>query len=381
MAKKAEITVLDGNLNNTYLVQKSEPLLLMRTVPFELGELKILDTYLSRINSHDEKCRTVTFTKAEYEQLMGLTDTRPQTLKKYIKSMLQKVVDIPTEKGYKLFSLFTCATCEKDEYEQWTITLSCSEDAKQLFFGIEQLGYLQYELKNILSLTSKYSFLLYLYLRKERYRSDWVIPLDELREQRLDIKNNETYLNFKYFKRDVIDKAVAEVNEKTDIKFTYITVKKGRRVTGIRFQIIKELNAIDEDQLTFDDIPNYEYDVNDKLGLLAEAVHNEFSPTQMNEIFETICLLQLPDSEDLGTDIARYHYLAKKYAKLNSSDERNKLKGKPIKNRFNYFLKLIQGDIDNNDSTEKENVSDQSYDIDKFDQFAVTFSKNTKKNK
>ena len=47
--------VFSGNLQDTHLVQKSEPLLLMRTVPFELGELKILDTYLSRINSHDEK--------------------------------------------------------------------------------------------------------------------------------------------------------------------------------------------------------------------------------------------------------------------------------------------------------------------------------------
>ena len=381
MARKEDITALDGNLNNTYLVQKSEPLRLMRTVPFDLGELKILDTYLSRINSHDETCRTVTFTKAEYEQLMGLTDTRPQTLKKYIKSMLQKVVDVPTEKGYKMFSLFTCATCEKNEYDQWTITLSCSEDAKQLFFNIEQLGYLQYELKNILSLTSKYSFLLYLYLRKERYRLDWVVPLNELREQRLDIKNNEYYKEFKWFNKEILKKAIAEVNEKTDITFTYSTEKQGRRVTGIRFQLIKEVSEIDENQLTFDDVPKHEYDIDDKLGLLAEAVKNEFTPTQMNEIFETICLLRLPDREDLGTDLARYHYLAKKYAKLNSADERNKEKGKPIKNRFNYFLRLIQGDIDNKDSTEKANVPEQSYDIDKFDQFAVTFSKNTKKNK
>lgn len=83
----------------------------------------------------------------------------------------------------------------------------------------------------------------------------------------------------------------------------------------------------------------------DKLSLLSEAVENEFTKTQMNEVFQTICLLYLPDSKNLGTDIARYHYLAKKYAKLNSADERNKLKGKPIINRFNYFLKLIQSDI------------------------------------
>ena len=164
-----EMDCLDGNLNENYLVQKSEPLLLMRTVPFELGELKILDTYLARINSHYENCRTITFTKAEYEQLMGIGKTNVNTLKKYTKKLLGKVVEVPLENGYMQFVLFTCAKCELNEYGERIIELSCSEEAKKLFFNIEQLGYLQYELKNILSLTSKYSFLLYLYLRKERF--------------------------------------------------------------------------------------------------------------------------------------------------------------------------------------------------------------------
>ena len=375
-----EMDCLDGNLNENYLVQKSEPLLLMRTVPFELGELKILDTYLARINSHYENCRTITFTKAEYEQLMGIGKTNVNTLKKYTKKLLGKVVEVPLENGYMQFVLFTCAKCELNEYGERIIELSCSEEAKKLFFNIEQLGYLQYELKNILSLTSKYSFLLYLYLRKERYRFDWGISLDELRAQRLDIKNNEYYKEFKRFNDEILKKAVAEVNEKTDINFTYSTVKKGRRVTGIRFQIIKEISEIDENQLAFDDVPTHDYDVNDKLGLLAEAVKNEFTPIQMAEIFETICLLHLPNSDDLGIDIARYHYLAQKYAKLNSADERNREKGETIKKRFNYLLKLIQCDTNNKDSTEKASVPEQSYDIDKFDQVAVTLSKNTKKN-
>ncbi len=352
MARRAkkediELAVLDGNLKDSYLVQKSEPLLLMRTVPFELGELKILDTYIARINSHYENCCTVTFTKAEYEQLMGIGKTNIATLKKYTAKLLGKVVEVPMPTGYMQFVLFTCAKCELNEYGERIIELSCSEQAKQLFFGIEQLGYLQYELKNILSLTSKYSFLLYLYLRKERYRSDWVISLDELREQRLDIKNNETYQNFKYFKRDILDKAVVEVNEKTDIKFTYSTEKKGRRVVGIHFQLIKEIESeIDQNQLIFEDMSEQkppEYDVDDRLGLLAESVNNEFTPTQMDEIFQNICLIPL-DENPHGIDIARYHYLRQLYAKLNTAAERTAAKGKPIKDRYKYFITLLKKD-------------------------------------
>ena len=77
--------ILTGNLKENNIVQKSRSLLLMKAVPFELGELKVLDTYLSRINSRDPENRSVTFRKKEYEELMGLKETRVQTLKKYTK--------------------------------------------------------------------------------------------------------------------------------------------------------------------------------------------------------------------------------------------------------------------------------------------------------
>jgi plasmid replication initiation protein len=339
-----EITVLDGNLKDNYLVQKSEPLLLMRTVPFELGELKILDTYLARINSHYENCRTVTFTKAEYEQLMGIDKTNISTLKKYTAKMLGKVVEVPMANGYMQFVLFTCAKCDLNEYGERIIELTCSEEAKQLFFGIEQLGYLQYELKNILSLTSKYSFLLYLYLRKERYRSDWIVPLDELRTQRLDIKN-EYYKEFKWFNKEILKKAVAEVNEKTDIKFSYEPKKTGRRITGINFKLIKSIEQLqdidpnqDPNQLTFDDDKQENNYTDERLSFLAEACNNEFTEEQMQVLYDILRKIE-PNSH--GT--ARYDYLLKKYNELKYRVSRSDLK--PLRSRFAYLKKIIEADV------------------------------------
>ena len=71
--KKPKNEEIQGNLDPKYWVQKSDPLVLMRSVPFSLGELKILDTYISRINATDDTRRTVIFTKEEYEELMGLS--------------------------------------------------------------------------------------------------------------------------------------------------------------------------------------------------------------------------------------------------------------------------------------------------------------------
>ena len=336
-----ENTALKGNLKDTYVVQKCEPILLMRTVPFELGELKILDTYLARINSHDDKNRTVTFTKSEYEQLMGLQNVDIRTLKKYTKSMLGKVVELPMPDGYMQFTLFTKSVCKLDEYGQRIIELTCSEEAKVLFFGIEELRYLQYELKNVLSLSSKYSFLLYLYLRKERYRSDWVIPLKELREQRLDLKTNEYYLNFKYFKRDILDKAMSEINDKTDIKFSYETKKTGRRITGINFKLIKsveQLPDISPNQLTFDDEKKENKYSNEHLEFLAESCKNEFSEEEMQVLYDIVRKIE---PQHQGT--ARYDYLFKKYNELDYRASRLDLK--PLRSRFAYLKRLIESDL------------------------------------
>lgn len=54
-----------------YWVQKADPLTLMRSVPFSLGELKILDTYISRINAADDTHRTVIFTKRNTRSTWG----------------------------------------------------------------------------------------------------------------------------------------------------------------------------------------------------------------------------------------------------------------------------------------------------------------------
>ena len=91
----------------------------MRSVPFSLGELKLLDTYISRINAADDTRRTVIFTKEEYEalMLMGLTCVDYRTLKKHTGGMLGKVVTLEMpNKEYVQFVLFEGARYRKDEY-------------------------------------------------------------------------------------------------------------------------------------------------------------------------------------------------------------------------------------------------------------------------
>ena len=248
MAKKKQAPPIVGELNDKYIVEKSRPLVLMKEVPFALGELKILDTYLSRINARDPAATTVRFSKEEYEDLMGIERMRPERLEKYIKSIMSKTVSIPdatARGGFRVYTLFDEAVCAPDENGQWWIDLSCTTKAKKLFFNIDGIGYIRYQLKNVLPLTSKYSVLLYIYLLDNRFRGSWEIDLAELRESVFRC-TQPCYLDYKYFKRDILEKAVAEVNRVTDLTFAYDPVKVGRKVGAIRWRLLKDETALPE---------------------------------------------------------------------------------------------------------------------------------------
>lgn len=349
--KKPKNEEIQGNLDPKYWVQKSDPLVLMRSVPFTLGELKILDTYISRINASDESRTTVIFTKEEYEELMGLTCVDYRTLKKHTGSMLGKVVTLEMpNKEYVQFVLFEQARYHKDEYGKPIIELTCTTLAQDLFFCIGKYHYFKYALENVISLTRKASYLLYVYIRHNRYRGEWDIALDELRDTVLDCKGQESYQEYKIFKNRVLDPAVKEVNEKTDCRFEYETVKRGRRVAKIKFTYLSKDSQIDG-QLTFSETPDFEVEAVEEpdfdelmetkygggpLGFFAGAMDYEFTKEETRVLFDIVLEHYIEPRND---DISRYDFTRHVYNRLKQRAAATDLK--PLKSRFLYMKKLL----------------------------------------
>ena len=345
--KKEEIT---GPLDPKYWVQKSDPLVLMRSVPFSLGELKLLDTYISRINAKDDTRRTVIFTKEEYEELMGLSCVDYRTLQKHTKGVLSKVVELlMPNKDYLQFVLFERAYYHKDEYGKPIIELTCTTLAKDLFFCIGKYHYFKYALENVIKLTRKASYLLYLHIRTNRYQGEWEVDLKELRDTVLDCKGQESYQEYKIFKNRVLDPAVKEVNEKTDCHFEYEAVKRGRRVAKIKF-IYHSKEQVDG-QLSFDMpvvVPQLsdqsegkaekeEIDYGGELAnLLGDAaLNNEFSPEQVRVIQDLV--LRIVPSRD---HLELCNYLIERVHRMNAYNPRKD-------RRFAYLRKMLEKELKN----------------------------------
>lgn len=108
-----------------------------------------------------------------------------------------------------------------------------------------QLGekFTQYQLIYVLEMKSAFSFRIYEILKSYEWKKMVDFDLDELKKM-LCVENVKSYKNFNLFKTKVLEKAQEEINGHTDISFTYLTRKKGKKVVGIKF-IIGRPSALD----------------------------------------------------------------------------------------------------------------------------------------
>lgn len=226
--------------NPAAAVQKSASMLSLWNSPLTLAEFKILDAYLARIDSHHPENRRVRFCKGELEQILDVDRIHIKELRERIRHLgvMVEVEDFEEQKGVRSVGLFEEAVCYQDEDGLWQIDLECTQKAMKYIFHIEDLGHLRYKLHSIIHLTSRYSYLLFLYLERNRYRESWEASIEELRAQ-LGCGNSE--MEFKHFHHNVLKKAKKELEEKTECYFSYELIRRGRRVRRIRFS----LNPID----------------------------------------------------------------------------------------------------------------------------------------
>lgn len=379
--KNIEPIIGIGKNPENNIIQKSRPLISLWRSNLSLNEFKILDIYLSRINSRNPKKRVVILEKGEIEKCLGVDRIRSEQLSKYLFNLGQgiKVNDPDLPKGFRMVWLFEEIKCDQDEFGRWTVKLECSSKAMEYFFNIENIGYLRYKLRCISGLTSRYSYILFLYLEINRFRKTWEIGVNELREI-LNCDKEESYKQFKRFNDAILKRCQNELHEKTECRFSYEPIKKGRYVTAVKFTLkslpqlentenIKNLvqewpyekygspksddsednnennNIMDYYDLQYGDNAN----IDDTIAFLQEACIDaktnkpEFTKIQMEEIFSV--LVDVPESllpannRSSNIDIKRYQYLKEKYDRMNRFSQH-----KPILHRVPYLIKMIKTD-------------------------------------
>lgn len=331
-----------AGLSDSHIVEKSKSLVWAKFKDYGTGELKILDTYLSRINARDPDSSFVTFSKREYAELMGIDpDIRTEQLKTYTSGLLSNVVtiDLPG-RGYVQYPLFSEAKCEKDEVTgQVTLSIDCNPKLKQVFFDIARDGYVRYQLKNVISLRSQYSIRLYTMLKDRPF--GWTVEVDDLRKKLG--ATAATYETFKRFNGLILKKAIEEINTITDITVEAEPIRKGRTVASIKFtvkekQVVLENRLPSEEQMALDDFIEADhrevYEPDDPLAMTAEALPPDFSRDQVKYI-RTLATEHVP--YEVATleekNLWIYEYLQKKVEMMRAT--------KDVRSPYGWLCKAV----------------------------------------
>jgi plasmid replication initiation protein len=229
------------SISENNLVEKSKSLVWAKFRDYTAGELRLLEVYLSRINPRDPESSCVRFSISEYKNLLGLKTLDIRTVKPQIDHFLGNTVSIPIDKEkntFESFVLFTRARLDFDEQTRtYSLAITCNPDLQPVFFDIAEKGYVKYRLRYTVKMKSQYSILLYPILK------DWVnmsdkpheIGLQKLREQ-LNA-TDASYDVYKNLRKRVLDVAVKEINEYSDLNVTYEPVLVARKAVAVTFKM------------------------------------------------------------------------------------------------------------------------------------------------
>lgn len=348
MARKKIDPIVGLGYENKLTVQKSLPLFALWRSDLTLSEFKILDTYLSRIDSHKPEKRAIILEKGEIENALGIQKINNQDLKLRLKHLMGNVVEVPDKdekKGFQLVTLFEEAEAEQDDDGLWNVKLECTQKAMKYFFNIENLGYLRYKLRCITSLTSRYTYIMFIYLEANRFRKSWEVPLEELKKI-LHCENEATYNEFRFFNVKILKKVQKEMHEKTECQYSYFPIKRGRSVKAIRFEVKtlpKQYGA--PEQLEMPGFTDSEpiFDVSQSEAERRDLYRDALAPYVVTDD-QIDGLVQLArkhidarghfTGSDLDQQIYNYLLFAKRHAKTNARSE--------IKNIYRYLLPIIK---------------------------------------
>ena len=216
-----------------------------------VAEYRILHMAFSTLAECDvnpEFFRNVRFTirAKDYMELYGVDRaTAYQALREASERLFDRyfTYDELVDKNLMLYERIKSRWVTKIGYQdnQAYITFFLSDDVLSMVGNLkEQYTYLNlYKLAN---LTSIYAIRLYEMLMQ--WRKTKVVPVIELEELRLrlGIAENE-YPRMDNFKSRVLDTAIQQINEFTDITASYEQIKDGRKITGFKFSYKDKVKA------------------------------------------------------------------------------------------------------------------------------------------
>lgn len=191
------------------------------------------------------------FTMSELARILEIDrDNARKRLKPAMKELKNIQIEVrkPDDpESFILLSLFrTCGYLDREGVARFEF-----EERLRSYVRYLAGNFTQYQLVQIKKLRSSYSLRLYEILRKGHpircARKVSVIPYDLVELRGMMGVSKNTYKEYTQFRRSVLERSQAEIQEKTDICFDFEPVRRGRKVKAVKFTVRHNLNFKDKD--------------------------------------------------------------------------------------------------------------------------------------
>ena len=213
-----------------YKVVKSNFFVQRARFNLSVKQLKIVYYIISKIKPGEEDFSYQRFNIKEFMAVCGIKDSGKNYIdvKKAIKKLADEsswvMLDDNTE---VLVRWIDKAWINK---ASGIIHIRLDNDLKPYLLNLGRL-FTQYLLYYILPMRSQYSIRLYELLKSYSNKRKIEFNLEELKR----LLSAENYSGYKYFKRNVLEIALREINDLTDLNISYKTIKEGRNIVKIVF--------------------------------------------------------------------------------------------------------------------------------------------------
>lgn len=229
-----------GFFMNDLIIRKAHPIV-EAGYKLTIAEQRIILLSLAKLDNRNAENSKVTLYVKDYAQSFGLSETSAYSeLEKASKRLYDRSIILKGEDETTEFRWIESRT--KYHKGEGRISFEFSRRVMPYLFELDKrLGFTQYELLSVSGFKSAYSIRLYELTVKLLGMKNQKVEIEELRRI-LQLDNK--YQEFKRLKRDVINLACNEINEKSDILLNVEPVKLGRKIVALEFQVTKKAKSI-----------------------------------------------------------------------------------------------------------------------------------------
>lgn len=222
------------------IVRKSHPIV-EAGYKLSIAEQRIILLSLAKLDNRNIEHSKVTLYVKDYAKQFGVDekiayrDILNASKRLYDRSIILKGENETTKFRW-------IESCTRYHSGEGRVSFEFSRRVLPYLFELDKkLGYTQYHLLSVSGFSSTYSIRLYELFKKLQGMRHQSIDVDEIRRI---LQLDEKYSEFKIFRRDVLNVAIKEINDKSDLLVAVEPKKLGRKIVALAFTITTKKESV-----------------------------------------------------------------------------------------------------------------------------------------